>query len=67
VYETELVTAEDLAHRLRLRPSTIRRWARAGRIPAVRVTAKVVRYDLAEVMRALREGQKPQGVSRATK
>jgi excisionase family DNA binding protein len=65
--ETDLLTAEDLAARLRSRPSTIRRWARAGRIPAVRVTAKVVRYDLAEVMRAMREGRKPREVSHVGK
>ncbi|NLF73610.1 MAG: helix-turn-helix domain-containing protein [Candidatus Anammoximicrobium sp.] len=56
---TELLTAEALADRLRLRPSTIRRWAREGRIPAVRVTAKVVRYDLAEVVRTIRERHQP--------
>ena len=60
--ETELLTADELADRLQLRPSTIRRWAREGRIPAVRVTAKVVRYDLADVLQAMREGQQPQGV-----
>lgn len=60
---TELLTADEVADRLQLRPSTIRRWARDGRIPAVRVTAKVVRYDLAEVLRAIREGKQPQGVA----
>lgn len=59
---TELLTADELADRLRLRPSTIRRWAREGRIPAVRVTPKVVRYDLAAVLRAIRAEQQPQGV-----
>jgi excisionase family DNA binding protein len=60
---TELLTADELAARLHLRPSTIRRWRREGRIPAVRPTPKVVRYDLAEVVRAMREGQRPQGVA----
>lgn len=60
---TELLTADELADRLQLRPSTIRRWAREGRIPAVRVTAKVVRYDMADVLRGIREGQQPQGVA----
>ncbi len=62
---TELLTANELADRLHLRPSTIRRWAREGRIPAVRVTAKVVRYDLVEVVRAVRAGQESQGVADA--
>jgi excisionase family DNA binding protein len=63
---TELLTTDELAARLHLRPSTIQRWAREGRIPAVRPTPKVVRYDLAEVVRAMREGRQPQGVSHGT-
>jgi excisionase family DNA binding protein len=60
---TELLTADELAGRLHVRPSTIKRWSREGRIPAVRVTPKVVRYDLAEVVRAINAGQRPQGVA----
>ena len=51
----ELLTAEELALRLRLKPSTVRRWMRAGIIPAVRITPKVIRYDHAAVVDALRD------------
>jgi excisionase family DNA binding protein len=56
----ELLTAEELAGRLQVRPSTIRRWAREGRIPTVRLTPKVVRYDLTAVVDAVRKaGDRP--------
>ena len=55
----ELLTASELAHRLRVKPGTVRTWARQGRIPAVRITAKVVRYDFSEVVKSLqhRDGE----------
>jgi len=62
---TELLTARQLADRLHVRPSTIQRWARAGLIPAIHLTPKVVRYDLAEVLRVIREGRRAREVSDA--
>ena len=59
---SELLTPDELADRLHVRPSTVRRWAQEGRIPAVRLTPKVVRYDLAAVVAAMTDGQKPEGV-----
>jgi len=59
----ELLTCEEVAARLHIRPSTVRRWAQDGRIPTVRLTPKVVRYNLSEVVRAMQEGRQPQGVS----
>ncbi len=53
--QAELLTAEELAERLRVRPNTVKVWARRGLIPSVHVTPKVVRFDAAEVVRALRE------------
>jgi len=50
----EILTTEDLARRLRVRPDTVRRWVRGGRIPVLRVSEKVVRYDYGEVIEALR-------------
>ena len=50
----ELLTADEIAERLRLRPRTIRQWARRGLIPAVRLSPKVVRFELAPVVAAMR-------------
>ncbi len=51
----DLLTATEMAERLRIRPSTIQLWARNGFIPALRITGKVVRFDPVEVERALRK------------
>jgi len=53
-----LVTAESLADRLAVKPRTIRDWARTGKIPSVRITSKVIRFDVDEVYRALQENEK---------
>ena len=52
---TQLLTANELADLLRLRPDTIRLWTRDSIIPAIRITGKVIRYDPVEVERALRD------------
>ena len=51
----ELLTADELADRLRVRPETIRAWGREGVIPRVRISAKTIRYDLAAVIASLKE------------
>jgi excisionase family DNA binding protein len=51
--DEKLLTCDELAEALRLRPATIRRWTYAGRIPAVRVGRRSVRYRLREVARVL--------------
>lgn len=63
--DPDLLTAEQLGDRLHVRPSTIRRWTQDGRIPTVRLTAKVVRYELAAVVAAMTNGQEPEGVAHA--
>lgn len=50
---TELLTARELAKRLRVSPETVCSWARRGEVPALRVSAKVIRYDADAVMMAL--------------
>ncbi len=47
------LTPEELAACLRLRPSTVKSWAREGRIPCIRPSQRVVRFDLAAVGAAL--------------
>ena len=49
----ELLTAAELAARLRVRPGTIQTWARHGLIPKVKLTAKVVRFDPEAVIEAI--------------
>lgn len=51
----EFLTAAELAERLRVRPGTIRAWGREGRIPIVRLSHRVLRFDLNEVLAALRQ------------
>jgi excisionase family DNA binding protein len=51
----DILTTKGLACRLQVRPDTIRRWVRLRRIPVLRVSPKVMRFDLAEVVRALQE------------
>jgi excisionase family DNA binding protein len=62
----DILTRAELAARLGVRPDTIGRWTRSGRIPARRLSPKVVRYDLAAVLAALeaRDEAAGQGVDR---
>jgi excisionase family DNA binding protein len=57
----EFLTAEEVAGRLRVEPSTVWKWGRTGRIPVVKLTSKVIRYRLADVLAALESGTKPEG------
>ena len=52
--DTELLTVTQLAERLNIRPRTVQAWARLGRIPAVKLSQKVVRFDWQDVLVALR-------------
>jgi excisionase family DNA binding protein len=62
MHEQELLTVDQLAERLHVRPRTVKAWALAGRIPAIRVSAKVVRYSWPDVLAAL-ETTPPQTVA----
>ncbi len=57
----DLLDSADLAARLGVSPDTIRRWAREGRIPAIRVSRKVVRYQLDRVIACLESQDKADG------
>ena len=49
------LTAEQLATSLGVRPDTIRYWGRRGLIPRVKVSHKVVRYVLSDVVAVLKK------------
>ena len=51
-----LLTTRVVAERLGVKPTTLRRWAREGRVPSYRVGRKTLRFDLADVFAAIREG-----------
>lgn len=55
--DTELLTVNQLAERLQVRPRTVQAWARQGRIPSVRLSAKVVRFDREDVVASLRDAE----------
>jgi excisionase family DNA binding protein len=57
----EFLTARQLAAVLQVSESTVRRLAREGRIPSVRLTPRLIRFNLKAVYRAL------DGDSRASK
>jgi Helix-turn-helix domain len=53
------LTGEELGRILRLKPATVSEWAREGRIPSVRLSPKIVRYKLNDVLAALSSRQTP--------
>ena len=58
-----VMTAAELAERLQVKPETILGWHRTGRIPARRLTRKVLRFNLDDVMAALETPAMPGGRS----
>ena len=54
-HEHELLTAEEMADRLRVRPDTIKLWGREGRIPRVEISGRIVRYDAGAVIQFLHD------------
>ena len=51
---TEYLTAHQLAEVLQVSESTIHRLRRAGRIPAVELTGRLIRFNLRDVQKALK-------------
>ncbi len=50
---SDYLTAKQLADILQVSETTIHRLRRSGRIPSMRVTERLVRYNLRDVRRAL--------------
>lgn len=53
----EYLTARQLAEVLQISESTIHKLRRAGKIPAVLLTERLIRFNLKEVKQALRSSQ----------
>ena len=51
---TDYLTARQLAEVLQISESTVHRLRRAGRIPAILLTDKLIRFNLRDVQKALR-------------
>lgn len=51
--QERLVTAETVGEALQVRPSTVLSLARQGLIPSVRISPKLIRFDLAAVLDTL--------------
>jgi excisionase family DNA binding protein len=50
-----LLNADELARILDVRPATIRRWARQGILPEIRIGPKTRRFCYGDVLAALRK------------
>jgi hypothetical protein len=61
--EIEFLTEQDVAERLNVKPATVREWRRLGRIPAVKVSHKVVRYVWADIVDSIAQRQDESGVA----
>ena len=62
----EFLTARQLAAILQVSESTVRRLARAGRIPSVRLTPRLIRFNLKAVCKALDGTARPRNTQRQT-
>ncbi len=51
-----ILTKEELAVILGLSPITVSRWGRSGKIPCLKLSGRVVRYDLKAVEAAIKGG-----------
>lgn len=59
-----LLRTDELAAVLNATPETIRRWAKAGVIPSIRLRERVIRFDLAAVRAALADATARNGGAR---
>lgn len=57
----ELLTAAEVAERLRIQPATVLGWARDGVIPSLRLSHKVLRFEWPAVVEALKQNQRRRG------
>ena len=60
----ELLTIQEAAHRLGLKPKTIRRWVCLRKIEFIKAGERAVRISSAEVSRIIEAGRTPRLISR---
>lgn len=53
--EARIVTGVELATILSVTPETVRKWRRAGVIPAITINRTTIRFDVQEVLATLRD------------
>lgn len=58
--KADYVTAQQLAEVLQISEGTVHRLRRTGRIPAVMLTDRLIRFNLRDVQRALRPHRRPE-------
>jgi len=57
--DDELITLDELAHRLRLHPDTARGLYRRGVIPGLKLGYRSLRFEYSQVIEALRQAGDP--------
>lgn len=57
----DLLTAQELAGHLGVKPATVLGWHRQGKIPGRRLSYKVLRFNLRDVLAALENHQAAPG------
>ncbi len=62
--DDNLLTADELATRLGVKAGTVKRWGRDGWIPVIRLTPKIIRFSLENVINALTERTKRQAANK---
>ena len=62
----EFLTARQLAAVLQVSESTVRRLAREGRIPSIRLTPRLIRFHLPSVREALDGAHRPRRPGKET-
>ena len=58
----KILSTKEIAWELQVQPATIRRWVREGRIPEIRISLKVRRYNLEDILSALQRQKQRQMV-----
>jgi excisionase family DNA binding protein len=57
--EDRLLTPAEVAEMFRVNPKTVTRWARTGRLQAIKTIGGHRRYRLSEVRKAVEEANQP--------